>query len=197
MAKNKWGSHPLGNLGHKWGGERKPGHTSCHHDQAKIEASNTLSALHQCDSLVVVVRRYTNTPYIPQGSSHFLYMDISTLSGGTSSAQFLLDWLHLYRLLSFSDTEVVLLQEEGEMGWKVFPHFQEALWQSAEQEHHLFKLISLSVTSSASPPHQEVGTQMEEGSGFHPALKLLQDVNQARAKLECVGPGNTGVCSKI
>ena len=33
--------------------------------------------------------------------------------------------------------------------------------------------------------HQEEGTQREGGLGFHPALKLLQDVNQARAQLEC------------
>ena len=42
--------------------------TFCCHDQVKIEASEALSALCQCDSLepsVVVVRRYTNTPYIP------------------------------------------------------------------------------------------------------------------------------------
>ena len=38
---------------------------------------------------------------------------------------------------------------------------------------------------SASPPHQEEGTQMGEGSGFHPALKCLQNINQARAQLEC------------
>ena len=41
--------------------------TFCCHDQAKLEASNALCALHQWDSLessVVVVRRYTNTPYI-------------------------------------------------------------------------------------------------------------------------------------
>ena len=38
------------------------------HNQAQMEASNALSALHQCDlpePSVVVVRRYTNTPYIP------------------------------------------------------------------------------------------------------------------------------------
>ena len=42
--------------------------TFCHHDQAKLEASDALSALCKCDLLepsVVVVRRYTNTPYIP------------------------------------------------------------------------------------------------------------------------------------
>ena len=39
----------------------------CHHDQNKMEGSDTLSALHQYNSpvpSVVVVRRYTNTPYI-------------------------------------------------------------------------------------------------------------------------------------
>ena len=43
--------------------------TLCHHEQAKMEASDALSVLHhQCNSPEpnkVVVRRYTNTPYIP------------------------------------------------------------------------------------------------------------------------------------
>ena len=85
--------------------------TYCHHDQAKLEASAALSALHQCDSLepsVVIVRRYTNTPYIPQGSSCLLYLDVSTISGDASFAQFPLDWLNISKLLPFSDTEVVL-----------------------------------------------------------------------------------------
>ena len=36
-------------------------------------------------------------------------------------------------------------------------------------------------------PHScwEEGSQMEEGSGFQAALKWLQDINQARAQLEC------------
>ena len=85
--------------------------TFCHHDQSKMEAFNALSALHQCNLLepsVVVVRKYTNTPYIPQGSDHLPYLDVSTLSGGASSDQFPLDWLCLCRLLPFSHTEVVL-----------------------------------------------------------------------------------------
>ena len=36
----------------------------------------------------------------------------------------------------------------------------------------------------APPPHLEEGTQTEGGSGYHPALKLPQDTNQARAQLE-------------
>ena len=162
--------------------------TFCCHNQAKIEASDALSALYQCDPpdpSVVVVRRYTNTPYILWGSSCLPYLEVSTLSEGTSSTQLPLYWLHLHRLLPFSDTEVVLHWEEGEMGLKVFLHFWEALWQSSGEEHNLSDLISLLVPSLASNPHQEEGIQMEEGLSFHPALKLLQDVNQARAQLEC------------
>ena len=98
----------------------------CCHNQAKVEAFKALSALCQCDSLepsVVVVRRYTNSPYIPQGSFSFLYLDISTLSGGTSSTQFPLDQLCLHRLLPYSNTEVVLPWEEGEEELKVYPFF--------------------------------------------------------------------------
>ena len=71
------------------------------------------------------------------------------------------------------------------MGLKGFPHFQEALWQSSEEEHHLSNLISLLVPSLALHPHQEEGSQKEGVLGFHPVLKLLQDVSQARAQLEC------------
>ena len=91
--------------------------TSCHHDQAKIEASKALSVLHQCNSpqpTVVVVRRYSNSPYLPWGYFSFPYLDVNTLLRGTSSAQFPLDWLCLCRLLHYSDMKVVLPQEEGE-----------------------------------------------------------------------------------
>ena len=99
--------------------------TFSHHDKTKVEASEAVSALHQCNSpepSVVVVRRFTNSPYLPWGSFGFLYLDVTTLFGGTSSAQFPLDWLHLCKLLPYSDTEVVLPQE-GEEGLKVYPFF--------------------------------------------------------------------------
>ena len=66
----------------------------------------------------------------------------------------------------------------------MYPHFPEILWESSEEEHHLSDPISLSVPLSASPPHLKEDIQIEGGSGYHPALKLLQDVNQARAQLE-------------
>ena len=161
--------------------------TFCCHSQAELEASDALSAQHQWNLLepsVVVVRMYTSTPFLPQGSSYLLYLDVSTLSRDASSTQIPLDWLHLHKLFPFSDTEVVLLSEEVEMGLKVFPQFQEALWQSSEEEHCLSDPISLSIPILALHPYQEEGTQTEGGSGFHPALKLLQDANQARAQLE-------------
>ena len=87
----KWGSHPNVILVTDGVGEGNLGMvtTFCCHDQSKMEASNALSALHQCNSpepRVVVVRRYTNTPYIPQGSSLLLYLYVSTLSRDASSA---------------------------------------------------------------------------------------------------------------
>ena len=111
--KNKWGSHPDGDLVYRWGGGGNLGMvtTFCHHNQAKMEPSDAFSALWQCDLLepsVVLVRRYTNTPYIPQGSYLLPYLDGSTFPEGTSSTQFPLDWLHLHTLLPLSDTEVVL-----------------------------------------------------------------------------------------
>ena len=62
-----------------------------HPHQAKIEACDALSALCECDSSelsMVVVRNYSNTPYIPRGTSHSLYLDMGTLSGGMFSTQF-------------------------------------------------------------------------------------------------------------
>ena len=85
--------------------------TFCHHNQAKVEASEVFFALCQHVSLepsVVVVRRFTNSPYFPWGSFGFLYLDMTTLSGGTSSTQFPLDWLCLCRILPYSNTKVVL-----------------------------------------------------------------------------------------
>ena len=85
--------------------------TFCYHDQVKVEVSEALSTLHQHVSpepSVVVVRMFTNSPYLPQGSFGFLYLDVTTLSGGVSSTQFPLDQLHLCRLLPYSATKVVL-----------------------------------------------------------------------------------------
>ena len=118
--------------------------TFCHHDQAKMEASEALSALHQQDSpesCVVVVRRFTNSHYLPLGSFGFLYLEVTTLFRGTSSTRFPLDWLCLCRLLPYSNTEVVLPLEEGE-GLKMYPFFQKS-----EEEHHLSNPILLLVPS--------------------------------------------------
>ena len=160
----------------------------CHHNQAKMENSDAISTLHHCDlpqPSVIVVRRYTNTPYIPWGTSCFLYLDVSTLSGCTSSTQFPLDWLHLCRLLPFSKAEVILPCEEGEMGFKMYPHSQEVLWKSSEEEDYLSDPVLLSIPLSTLLAHQEHGTEMEEELGYHPALQQLQDFNQARVHLEC------------
>ena len=140
---------------------------------------------------VVVVRRYTNTPSIPQGISKLLYLDASTLSGGASSIRFPLDSLHIWRLLLYSKTKVLLPHEEEVMGSKVYPHTQKVLWKSSKEENHLSDPVSLSLLTSTLHTLIEEGIQTEEGSGYtelgyNPALQLLQDYNQARAQLECM-----------
>ena len=125
--------------------------TLCHHDQTKMEASDALSALCQCDlpeTSVVVGRRYTNTPYILPRNFLLLYLDVSTLSRGVSSAQFPLDCLHLQRLLPYFKTEALLPHEEGKMGFKVYPYTWEVLWKISKEEHHLSIPVLLLI-----PPH--------------------------------------------
>ena len=96
----------------------------CHHNQNKMEACDALSALCQHDSpepRVVVVWRYTNTLYIPQGTTRLLYLDISALSRGPTSVQFPLGYLCLQRLLPYSKNEVLLPYKEGGMDSKCTP----------------------------------------------------------------------------
>ena len=143
--------------------------TLCHHDQAKVETSKALFALCQHDSLepsVVVVRRYTNSLYLPWGPFSFLYLYMTTLSGGTSSAQFPMDWLCLCRLHPYSNTKVVLLGEEGEEGLKVYPFFQETLWKSSKEEHQLSILMPLSVPSLPPIPTEKRAPRHRKDQAF-------------------------------
>ena len=60
--------------------------TFCQSNQANLESSDTLSALVQWDSPewgVVVVKVFTNSPYLLWGSLSSPYLDITTLSAGT------------------------------------------------------------------------------------------------------------------
>ena len=131
----------------------------------QIEACDALPALHQYNSSelsMVVVRRCSNTSYIPRGTSCLLYLDVGSLSGCASSAQFLLNRLHLCQLIPFIRTELLLLCEEGEEGLETYPHLPDILWECLIEQHYLSNLISLSVPTLA-PPHLEEGTQTEEG----------------------------------
>ena len=118
---------------------------------------------------MVVVRRYSNTPYIPRGMSHVLYLDMGTFSGGIASAQFPLDRLHLCQLLPFSKSEVLLQCEVGEEGLKTYPNLPEFLWDSSEEEHCLSDPISLSILLLAPALPLEVCTQTEGEFDSHPA----------------------------
>ena len=56
---------------------------------------------------MVVVRKATNTPCIPQGSSYLLYLDVSALSRGVS-LPIPFGLAMSLQVTSFSDTKVIL-----------------------------------------------------------------------------------------
>ena len=67
-------------------GEENQGEVTvfCCHDQNEMQVSDVLSTLcqqHSPEPSVVMVRRYTNTLYILQGTSQLLYLDVGTLQG--------------------------------------------------------------------------------------------------------------------
>ena len=75
--------------------------TFCHHDHVKVEPLEVFSTLVQWDSpelSIVVMKIFTNSPYLPQGSFGFPYLDVTTLSVGVLTTQFPLAQLHLHRL---------------------------------------------------------------------------------------------------
>ena len=170
--------------------------TFCHHNQAKVEACEALSVLHQHDSpepSMIVVRRFTNSPYLLWGSFGFLYLDVTTFSGGTSSSQFPLDQLCACRLLTCSNTEVVLPWEEGQEGLKVYPFFQETLLKSSEEDHGLSDPILLLVPSS--PPSLLRRGLPDWGRTWHPPSSKVVARHQPGQNLTWMGvsPWSRGV----
>ena len=150
----------------------------CHPNQAKMETCDILSALHQqqhsSEPSMVAVGRYSDTPYIPWGIIHSLYLDMGTFSGGFTLAQFPLDKLHLWWLLPISRTGVFLPCKVGEEGLEIYLHLPDFLWDGLGEEHHLFNPIPLSVTPLTTPSQLEENTQTRKGSGCHPTSTQME-----------------------
>ena len=122
--------------------------TFCCHDQAKVESSEALSTLVQQDSpklSVVVLKIFTNSPYLPWESSGFHYLDVTTLSIGACQppnsplasavpmqAAPLFFLIIPLLILPYSSTLPCVKEEEG---LKVYPFLKEALWESSEEDH--------------------------------------------------------------
>ena len=143
-SKEESGNHQFSNSHHQWGrrGGIRHGDDFCHPHQAKIEACDALSTLHKCDSSevsMVVRRTHSNTPYIPRGTCHSLYLDVGSLSGGASSTQFPLYRLHLHWQLPFTRSKLLLPCEEGDDRLEMYPHLPEILWESSAEEHPSFQ----------------------------------------------------------
>ena len=160
--------------------------TFCRSDQVKVEHSDALLTLVQWDSPVpgvVVVKAFTNSPHLSWGCFGSPYLDITTLSAGTLTTQFPLALLHLFRLLPYSPTQVVLPWEKEGGGLQIYPILVETLWESSEEEHHLSPFYHCQSLSSPLVPI-DTSAQTEEVLSFSLALRQLQEATQAKAQLE-------------
>ena len=161
--------------------------TFCHHDQAKVEPSEVLSTIHQCNSpepSIVVVKIFTNSPYFPWGSFSFPYLDVTTLLAGMLTTQFPLAWLHLCRILSIHPLRWSCNMGGMTRSCKVYPFLWKALWESSEEDHCLSEPVLLLVPHYFFSPHWEESSQTEEELGLSSALTWLHSITQAKAQLE-------------
>ena len=131
-------------------------------------------------------RRYSNTPNIPTGMSHSLYLYMDTLSGG--SAQFPLDRLHLCWLFPFNRTEVLLPCKEGEERLETYPYLPETLWEGSEEEYQIF-WSNLPVSSHASSSSAFVRGHPDQGSV---RLSSCQYPDRGRVRLSTLPQIPTG-----
>ena len=113
----------------------------CHPDQARIKACNALSTLWQHDLSelsMVVVRRYSNTPYIPKGMSHALYLDMGTFPRGTASVQFPTDRL----ITSLQHLRFAATMWGGGRGVEDFPPISQSSYGIVQQRNTIFPIPS-------------------------------------------------------
>ena len=171
----------------------------CHPNQAMMEACDTLSALHQCNSSepsVVLVWRYSNTPYIPQGTIYLIHLDVSTFSWDVNSVQFPLDRLCLHQLLLLAGLRYFYQAKWGKRGWRCTPVSQSSygkVWR---------RNIIFPIPSPCQIPHWLLlcnwlrALRLRKGqtviplvpkwrrSGYHQSFKCQQGNNEVRAQLE-------------
>ena len=160
--------------------------TFCHHDYVKVEPPEVLSTLVQQDSpkpSVVVVKIFTNSPYLPQGSFSFPYLDVTSLSVGATTTQFPLAWLCLCRLPFILPLRLSCHIRGRKRGSKSIH----------STKKHCGKVLRSTITClilcccqspSSSHPYQEEIPQTEEGPSLSPDLMWLQIVTWAKAQLK-------------
>ena len=156
--------------------------TFCCTDQVKVEPLDMLLTLVQWDIPKpgkVVVKIFTNLPYLLWGSFGSPYLDKTTSWGGASTTQFLLAHLHLCRLLPYSSSQVILAWENEGDGLKVYPFL---LQESSEEDHHLSHTVPLSV--SIISPHSNI----DESSQAHRLRKHLASVLPCGSYKQLSGP---------
>ena len=152
---------------------------------------------HLMEPSLVVMRRYTNTPYIPQGTSHFLYLDVSTLSRGTSLPNSL--WtVFIYAGYSLSLRLMwSCLVKRGRWGWRCSPSPKR--FCGRVQRGTLPFCPNSTVDPFVGPSSTSRRGHPDGGRirlSPNPQASTRHQLSQSSAGM-WVGPGDTGVGSKI
>ena len=164
--------------------------TFCHHNQAKMGASETPLCPKSMQLVQAKCGCSEEVHQHPLYISRVLLVPLSrhehSLSRSTSSTQFPMDCLHICRLLPYSDTKVVLLLGGG-IGVVGKCFHTSGRFCGKAQKRSTVSLTQFCCQSLCWPsnPHQEEGNKAGKGLGFYPTFKHLQDINQARVQLEC------------
>ena len=114
-----------------------------------------------------------NTPYFLEGSFGLPFLDIATLSAGTSTSKFSLSQLFLWQLLLHSPTQVILSKQKEGDRLTVIPITKEALWDTSTEHHWLSSLVLPSVPATSSCTNRDKSLQTKEALNFNVALRLL------------------------
>ena len=112
---------------------------------------------------MVVVNRYSNTPYIPWGTTHSLYLDVGTFPGGVTSTQLPLDRPSLCWLLLLAGLRCFYHVKWGKWGWRHTPISQSSYWM-VWRRNTIFPIPSPCQFPCWLLLHNWRGTQTEGGS---------------------------------
>ena len=168
---------PLAFLVTDWVGEGRLGiiTTFCQSDQVQVEALGAFLTLVYWDSPkpgVVVVKVFTNSPYLPQGFFNSPYLDVTTLSAGALTGQFPLVPMCLCRLLHILPVRSSF--HERKRGWaRSLPIPHGGTVGELRRGASFVQPVPLSVPVIYSHSNRDMSTQTEGSTLLQPCLEAI------------------------